>query len=223
MNRFNVATCAMVAVMACTSSVLAGTYAVQSGGSILDGDNFFFLDVNGEGTSLLSVELQLSLTHDALTDVNVVLISPVGTAVTLFTTLPPPDPVYFEDVIFSDVPAAPRIAGSTTLEGGILRYRGEFRPEDIGQSMSAFVGENPNTDGANRWTLRIFDSQSGLFGNLLSPGSGAPWNPQGLTAGTQLIITSNGVQTVVPEPVTLGLAVMSLTGVGLATLRRRHG
>ncbi len=101
---------------------------------------------------LLDVDVQIGIAHTSDTDLDVVLISPSGTEVELFSDVGGFGD-NFTDTLLDDEAAASIVTGSAP-------FTGSWRPE---QPLSMIDGEDPN----GIWRLRITDDQAGDVGTLL--------------------------------------------------------
>ncbi|MEZ6063477.1 MAG: S8 family serine peptidase [Planctomycetaceae bacterium] len=103
------------------------------------------------------INVQLSLTHSWLQDLDVFLVSPSGTTVELFTDVGS-NGTEMTDLIIDDEALVRIIDGSSPFTG---RYRPEQYPS---RGMNLFDGENPS----GTWTLVVRDDNQQDIGTLLN-------------------------------------------------------
>ncbi|MEZ6121959.1 MAG: proprotein convertase P-domain-containing protein [Planctomycetaceae bacterium] len=111
------------------------------------------LTVPSEVSRITDVNVTLNITHDAIPDLDVFLISPAGTRVELFTDLSS-NGSRFSNTILDDQ-AAVRIVDASAP------YTGRLIPE---QALANFIGENPS----GTWRLEVIDDSTGDAGILLN-------------------------------------------------------
>ncbi len=107
--------------------------------------------VSGIDGSIGDVEVELDITHTAVGDLRVVLVSARGTRIELFDRIGG-----FGDNLSSTTLAD---RASLGIAAGAAPYSGTFRPFD---PLSRLAGENAN----GTWTLEITDRRTGNFGTL---------------------------------------------------------
>jgi subtilisin-like proprotein convertase family protein len=129
------------------------------------------LAVGGLGSYLLDLDLTTRLSHSFGEDLDITLISPSGTAVTLSSHNGGGADNTFRGTVWDDDAGDANPPGPVTLsffDDGVLES--PLVPEE---AMGAFIGENPN----GIWTLRIEDVQAGDIGVLESWSLGARTEP----------------------------------------------
>ncbi|MAE66017.1 MAG: hypothetical protein CMJ18_17230 [Phycisphaeraceae bacterium] len=214
MNGSCIRRCALVAAML-FGLVASGTasgltiYDVDNAVSIPDpGEVFTTFTVAGEGSIIVDVNVRIAIDHPLVEDLDVMLMSPAGTTVELFSDLLIGDfsAMHFQDTLLDDGAAVAITAGSAP-------FIGSYRPEG---SLADFNGENPN----GVWTLFVEDDQLLPFGDqtVLAAGDTAPW---GDAVGTQLMIEARDPSRVIPEPIAATLSLMGLSALGVHVRRRR--
>ena len=109
------------------------------------------LSVTGLAGSLSDVDVRVSITHTYDSDLDVYLISPLGTRVELFTDVGGGGD-NFDDTILDDAAAA-------GIGSGTAPFAGRYRPEGL---LSALNGQNPN----GTWQLEITDDAGADIGTL---------------------------------------------------------
>jgi hypothetical protein len=109
---------------------------------------------------LVDVDATLTIQHTYDGDLDVYLVSPLGSRIELFTDIGGSGD-NFLGTILSDT--APDAAGAapTPITAGTAPFTGRFRPEGF---LSALEGENPN----GSWTLEVTDDAGGDVGSLIS-------------------------------------------------------
>jgi subtilisin-like proprotein convertase family protein len=124
------------------------------------------------------VDLTLDITHTFVSDLSIVLISPIGTRVTLMQGVGGAGDNFTNTVLDDEA--------TTSITGGAAPFTGRFRAQGL---LSDFDGQ----DGDGTWILEVTDNF------FLDQGILNSWS---LTfAGTQQ--AANWVQTFAPPPVTL--------------------
>jgi len=126
------------------------------------------LNVAGAGTQIVDINVTTNITHTFSGDLDVVLISPTGTIVTLTTDNGAGNDNVFNGTIWDDGADPDGIAPYTTNPGMVtdhvyanLVLASPLTPEE---PLAAFNNENPN----GTWTLKISDDAGGDGGNLAS-------------------------------------------------------
>jgi subtilisin-like proprotein convertase family protein len=154
-----------VAVTSCTAAPAAETASPAQGAPLPIADNAAgesTLAVGGIGGYLLGLDLTTRLSHSFGGDLEVTLISPAGTAVTLTSDNGGGADDVFRGTVWDDGAGQTNPPGPVTLavfQDGVLES--PLVPEE---ALGAFIGENPN----GVWRLRIEDDQSGDTGVLES-------------------------------------------------------
>lgn len=115
------------------------------------------LEVSGQDFPIQDVDLTLNITHTFAGDLDIVLISPAGTEVTISTDNGASNDNTFAGTTFDDQAAET----ATDFVYNNLVVATALIPEG---ALSAFIGENPN----GTWTLRIADDAGGDAGILNS-------------------------------------------------------
>jgi subtilisin-like proprotein convertase family protein len=124
------------------------------------------LVVSGAGTALTSLDLTTALTHTFAADLDMTLQSPAGTVVTLSTDNGAGNDNVFNGTIWSDS-ANPAGQVPYTTNNGLATDNAYVNltlasPLVVEESLSAFVGEDPN----GTWTITISDDLAGDGGSL---------------------------------------------------------
>lgn len=165
------------------------------------------INVAGQGL-ITSITVDLfGFTHTFPDDVNVLLVSPTGTAVDLMGDAGGTGDIINVDLTFDD-------AAATAIPDGAQLSSGTYRPFQYGAQdyslggggapagpyqslLASLIGQNPNGD----WRLFVFDDAGGDVGSL----SGWALNINGTSA--------------IPEPAT---TVMMAAGLALCALSLRR-
>ncbi|MCB0328261.1 MAG: proprotein convertase P-domain-containing protein [Bdellovibrionales bacterium] len=115
--------------------------------------------VSGEPTILTDVDLNLNINHTFAGDLEITLISPLGTEVVVVTDVGGANDDVFTGTLFDDqaTDAAVNFVFQNLVPVSTLIPEG---------ALGAFTGEDPN----GTWTLRIFDDAGGDIGTLNSWG-----------------------------------------------------
>ena len=103
---------------------------------------------------IFDLDVQFDMTHPYALDMEVLLTSPAGTTVELFTGVGAPNTADFIGTVLDDEASAP-------IAGAAAPFTGSFQPEG---SLAAFDGENP----AGVWTLALNDTFAGADDGLLN-------------------------------------------------------
>ncbi len=126
------------------------------------------LVVAGAGTSILDVDLTTAITHTFPGDLDMTLMSPAGTVVTLTTDNAGTNDDVFNGTIWEDDANPAGQVPYTTNNGLVTDHAyvlstlaSPLVPEE---AMGAFIGEDPN----GTWTLTISDDAADDGGNLAS-------------------------------------------------------
>ena len=198
-------------VMAFAAQSNAMTWDVVANGPIPPGapavslgTSTFNFNVAGEGNLIVDIDLQLAISHAAMSDLAISLKSPAGTVVdvALATTL---GGTAMQDTMVDD-------GGGTALAAGAPPYVGIFTPAG---SFGDFNNENPN----GSWELTVEDTFVIDTGFLYAPGDSAPW---GTAVGTRLMVNARSLDgAAIPEPVSATLGLIGLAAIGLTASRRR--
>jgi subtilisin-like proprotein convertase family protein len=124
------------------------------------------LNVAGAGTSLFDLNLTTNLTHTFAADLDITLMSPAGTVVTLTTDNGAGNDNVFNGTLWDDdanpagqVPYVTNNGLATDHAYVNLTTATPLVPEE---AMSAFIGEDPN----GTWTVTISDDLAGDGGSL---------------------------------------------------------
>jgi subtilisin-like proprotein convertase family protein len=124
------------------------------------------LSVMGAGTSLFDVNLTTNLTHTFAADLDITLMSPAGTVVTLTTDNGAGNDNTFNGTVWDDdanpagqVPYVTNNGLATDHAYVNLTLASPLAPEE---AMAAFIGEDPN----GTWTITISDDLAGDGGSL---------------------------------------------------------
>jgi subtilisin-like proprotein convertase family protein len=124
------------------------------------------LVVAGAGTSILDVDLTTFLTHTFAADLDITLMSPAGTVVTLTTDNGAGNDNVFNGTVWDDdadpdgqVPYVTNANLTTDHPYVNLTLASPLAPEE---AMAAFAGEDPN----GTWTITISDDLAGDGGSL---------------------------------------------------------
>jgi uncharacterized repeat protein (TIGR01451 family) len=122
--------------------------------------------VAGAGTSILDVDLTTNLTHTFAADLDITLMSPGGTVVTLTTDNGAGNDNVFNGTVWDD-DANPAGQVPYTTNNGLVTDHAYVNltpatPLVPEEAMAAFIGENPN----GSWTITISDDLAGDGGSL---------------------------------------------------------
>jgi uncharacterized repeat protein (TIGR01451 family) len=122
--------------------------------------------VSGAGTSILDVDLTTNITHTFAADLDVTLMSPLGTVVTLTTDNGAGNDNVFNGTVWDDNANPAGQVPYTTNNGLVtdqayvnLTTATPLAPEE---AMAAFIGEDPN----GTWTITVSDDLAGDGGSL---------------------------------------------------------
>ncbi|MCB0352746.1 MAG: proprotein convertase P-domain-containing protein, partial [Bdellovibrionales bacterium] len=115
------------------------------------------LNISGEPTRLFDVDLLLNVPHTFAADLDIFLVSPSGTSVTITTDNGGNRDNVFAGTLFDDQAIA--AATDNVYADNVLAT--PLIPEG---ALTAFSGENPN----GTWRLQIADDAGGDDGNLIS-------------------------------------------------------
>jgi len=124
------------------------------------------LVVAGAGTSILDVDLTTALTHTFAADLDITLMSPAGTVVTLTTDNGAGNDNTFNGTVWND-DANPAGQVPYTTNNGLVTDHAYVNlttatPLVPEENMGAFIGEDPN----GTWTITISDDLAGDGGSL---------------------------------------------------------
>lgn len=164
------------------------------------------LDVAGAPTSLLDVDLTTFITHTFAADLEMTLMSPAGTVVTLTTDNGAGNDNVFNGTVWDD-DANPAGQVPYTTNNGIvtdnayvnLTLASPLTPEE---PLAAFIGENPN----GTWTLTVSDDLANEGGSIDS------WSLDLTATGPRMLSPAGGTATVTaPVVIPTGPAVVSST------------
>lgn len=169
------------------------------------------LVVSGAGSYLWDVDLTTFITHTFAADMDIAIISPAGTIVTLTTDNGAGNDNVYNGTVWDD-DANPAGAVPYSANNGLvtdqtyanLTLASPLVPEG---SLAAFVGENPN----GTWTISITDDLTGDTGSLDS------WS-LGITTFASPVISDAPVSVTQSTPtaiVDVGLASSTLNFAGL--------
>ena len=111
----------------------------------------FAIPVAGIAGPITDLDVKLDLEHPNVSELSVVLISPNGTPVQLFSGLAAGANLF--GTVLDDEAALP-------IAAGLAPFTGSFQAQ---QALSAFDGEDPN----GNWTLRVTDNSAGNVGRIL--------------------------------------------------------
>jgi subtilisin-like proprotein convertase family protein len=182
------------------------------------------INVTGLNPRLWDVDLSTNITHTASADLDITIMSPAGTVVTLTTDNGGTLDNVFNGTVWDDqadpasqVPYAanPNIASDRSYTNNTVAPT--LAPEE---ALAAFAGEDPN----GTWTLTITDDALLNFGNLGS------WSLQFSTLGANAITTTTTFPSVDPNLPALitnacvqgpVLSTVNVTGAGAYTGRIR--
>lgn len=171
-------------------------YPVDAGGVIADnvgtlpgGQLTSFTFTVGEVFTVGAVRLRFSASHAWAADLRVLLESPDGTTVELFTELEEEGPSYFADITFRD--DALNAINDSSVGTDTGPWSGDYRLQS--QLLSSFNGKV----ASGIWTLRVIDKFSGQSGYLYGANDDSNTVPSnstrfGTAAGTELILVSDG-------------------------------
>jgi subtilisin-like proprotein convertase family protein len=115
------------------------------------------LAVSGLEGFITDVNLRTFITHTFAADLDITLISPAGTSVTISTDNGSSNDNVFNGTIWDD--SAAETATDFAYSNGVVAP--SLSPEE---ALAAFIGENPN----GTWTLQIADDTAGEIGDLNS-------------------------------------------------------
>ncbi len=113
------------------------------------------LAVSGLDEFITDVNLRTFITHTFAADLDITLISPSGTSVTISTDNGGSNDDVFNGTLWDDSAADP--VTDFIYTNGVVAPT--LTPEE---ALAAFIGENPN----GTWTLQIADDSAGELGNL---------------------------------------------------------
>jgi uncharacterized repeat protein (TIGR01451 family) len=170
--------------------------------------------IAGAGTSILDLDLTTNITHTFAADLDITLMSPAGTVVTLTTDNGAGNDNVFNGTVWDDDANPAGQVPYVTNNGLVtdhayvnLTLASPLVPEE---AMAAFIGEDPN----GTWTITISDDLAGDGGSLDS------WSLDIDTftcASADLSITkTDGVTTVAPGGSTTYTIVVSNAGPSAA-------
>jgi subtilisin-like proprotein convertase family protein len=159
------------------------------------------LVVAGAGTSLFDLNLTTNLTHTFAADLDITLMSPAGTVVTLTTDNGAGNDNVFNGTVWDD-DANPAGQVPYVTNNGVasdhayvnLTLASPLVPEE---AMAAFIGEDPN----GTWTITISDDLAGDSGSLDS------WTLSIVTADCACILTCPANVTQANDPDQCGAVV----------------
>ena len=107
--------------------------------------------ISSASTSIVDLNVELSITHTWVSDLDVSLTSPGGTTITLFSAVGGMDANFTATVLDDEA--------TTDIASGSAPFTGSFVPTG---ALSAFDGEDPNGD----WILTILDMAASDTGTL---------------------------------------------------------
>jgi subtilisin-like proprotein convertase family protein len=126
------------------------------------------IEVGGAGAYLTDVDLFMDLRHTHTADLDITLMSPAGTVVTITTDNGATFDNVFAGTTFDDQanPAgqAPYATNTGVVSDTFVTADGAVTPLTPEEPLAAFRGENPN----GTWTLTISDDTAGDVGTLES-------------------------------------------------------
>src|SRR4029078_11939957 len=122
--------------------------------------------VAGAATSILDVNLTTNLTHTFAADLDITLMSPAGTVVTLTTDNGAGNDNVFSGTVWDD-DANPAGQVPYTTNNGLVTDQAYVNlttatPLVPEEAMAAFIGEDPN----GTWTLTVSDDLAGDGGSI---------------------------------------------------------
>ena len=178
----------LIFVLATAAMAAPVTYNASTGlpGAIVDLNTSNFTLTVPDSVVITDVNVGINLTHTFDGDLEIYIISPLGTTVLLSDNRGGSGD-NFTNTIFDD-------EAGTSIAGGSSPFTGSFIPES---PLSALDGENT----LGLWTLRFIDTAGGDAGTLL---------------GWSVTIDGNAPPSSVPEPGTLsllGIAGLALIGI----------
>ena len=163
--------------------------------------------VGGQGTFLFDVNLRTFITHTFSADLDITLMSPAGTVVTLTTDNGGGNDNNYNGTAWDDdanplgqVPYATNNGLATDHLYANLVAATPLVPEE---TMGAFIGEDPN----GTWTITISDDLGGDSGSLAS------WDLELTTFTSPPAVLTFSATQATPTPIPAGPAVVSSTVV----------
>ncbi|MBS0321744.1 MAG: proprotein convertase P-domain-containing protein [Proteobacteria bacterium] len=174
-----------IATLPAAPTTQTSTYTQPTGVAIADlATTTSTLDVAGAGAAILDVNVTTFITHTFPADLDIVLVSPSGTRVTLTTDNGAGNDDVFNGTVWDDS-ADPGGQVPYTSDDGLVTDHAYVNgvtasplvPEG---ALSALMGEDPN----GTWQLEITDDLGGDVGNLAS------WSIQVTTASCALAIVA---------------------------------
>jgi uncharacterized repeat protein (TIGR01451 family) len=171
------------------------------------------LVVAGAGTSILDLDLTTNITHTFAADLDITLLSPAGTVVTLTTDNGAGNDNVFNGTVWND-DANPLGQVPYTTNAGLVTDHPYVNltlasPLDPEEAMAAFIGEDPN----GTWTITISDDLAGDGGSLDSWTLDIDTFTCGIQADLQITKT-DGVAAATPGGSTTYTIVASNAGPG---------
>jgi subtilisin-like proprotein convertase family protein len=128
---------------------------IPDGGAVTAG-----IEMAGVGAHLSDVDVQTTIAHTFAADLDVILISPAGTQVTLTADNAEGHNNVFRGTLWDDDAGDSNPPGPVT--DNTFQNNAVESPLVPEEAMGAFAGENPN----GTWTLRVQDDNSGDTGTL---------------------------------------------------------
>jgi uncharacterized repeat protein (TIGR01451 family) len=171
------------------------------------------LAVAGVSTYLVDLDLTVNLTHTVAADLDITLMSPAGTVVTLTTDNGAGNDNVFNGTVWND-DANPLGQVPYTTNAGLVTDHPYVNltlasPLDPEEAMAAFIGEDPN----GTWTITISDDLAGDGGSLDSWTLDIDTFTCGIQADLQITKT-DGVAAATPGGSTTYTIVASNAGPG---------
>jgi uncharacterized repeat protein (TIGR01451 family) len=149
-------------ITANTTATQATPTAIPTGPAVVTST----LVVAGAGTSILDLDLTTNIVHSFAADLDITLMSPAGTVVTLTTDNGAGNDNVFNGTVWDDDANPAGQVPYTTNNGMVtdhayvnLTLASPLSPEE---AMAAFIGEDPN----GTWTITISDDLAGDGGSL---------------------------------------------------------
>ncbi len=172
--------------------------------------------VSGAGPYLFDLDLTTNLTHTFAADLDITLMSPAGTIVTLTTDNGAGNDNVFNGTLWDD-DANPAGQVPYTTNAGLVTDHPYVNlttatPLVVEEAMGAFIGENPN----GTWTITISDDLAGDGGSLDSWSLAVTTFPSAPTTATTTATQST--PTAIPTGPAVVTSTLVVAGAGTSIL-----